>query len=56
MLATSFVFPNDPHVTWSIMIVLYPYLTGLVAGSFVVSCFIMCFASRLSGRSPAWHW
>ncbi len=33
----SFVFPNDPHVPWSIMIVLYPYITGLVAGAFVVS-------------------
>lgn len=33
----SFVFPNDPHAPWSIMIVLYPYITGLVAGAFVVS-------------------
>lgn len=33
----SFVFPNDPHVPWSIMIVLYPYITGLVARAFVVS-------------------
>ncbi|HIF01606.1 MAG TPA: polysulfide reductase [Planctomycetes bacterium] len=37
MDASSFVFPNDPHVPWSIMIVLYPYITGLVAGAFVVS-------------------
>lgn len=33
----SFVFPNDVHVPWSIMIVLYPFITGLVAGAFVVS-------------------
>jgi Ni/Fe-hydrogenase subunit HybB-like protein len=33
----NFVFPNDWHVAWSIMIVLYPYITGLVAGAFVVS-------------------
>jgi len=33
----SFVFPNDVHTPWSIMIVLYPYITGLVAGAFVVS-------------------
>jgi Ni/Fe-hydrogenase subunit HybB-like protein len=32
-----FVFPNDVHPPWSIMIVLYPYITGLVAGAFVVS-------------------
>jgi Ni/Fe-hydrogenase subunit HybB-like protein len=37
MPETSFVFPNDAHVAWSIMIVLYPYITGLVAGAFVVS-------------------
>ena len=33
----QFVFPNDVHPPWSIMIVLYPYITGLVAGAFVVS-------------------
>jgi Ni/Fe-hydrogenase subunit HybB-like protein len=32
-----FVFPNDAHPAWSIMIVLYPYITGMVAGAFVVS-------------------
>lgn len=33
----NFIFPNNAHVTWSIMIVLYPYITGLVAGAFVLS-------------------
>jgi len=33
----GFVFPNDIHIHWSLMIVLYPYITGLVAGAFVVS-------------------
>ncbi|MCA9187646.1 MAG: NrfD/PsrC family molybdoenzyme membrane anchor subunit [Pirellulaceae bacterium] len=37
MAETSYVFPNDANVTWSILIVLYPYVTGLVAGAFVVS-------------------
>ncbi|MBT4012282.1 MAG: polysulfide reductase NrfD [Planctomycetaceae bacterium] len=37
MDAAEFIYPNDPHVAWSIMIVLYPYITGLVAGAFVVS-------------------
>ncbi len=37
MDGTEFVFPNDAHPAWSIMIVLYPYITGLVAGAFVVS-------------------
>jgi len=33
----DFVFPNEVHVTWTVMIVLYPYITGLVAGAFIVS-------------------
>ena len=33
----DFAFPNELHVTWSVMIVLYPYITGLVAGAFIVS-------------------
>ncbi len=34
---TNYVFPNDIHVLWSLMIVLYPYITGIVAGAFIVS-------------------
>ncbi len=34
---TNFVFPNNFHIEWSLMIVVYPYITGLVAGAFVVS-------------------
>lgn len=33
----NFLFPNEVHVTWTVMIVLYPYITGLVAGAFIVS-------------------
>jgi Ni/Fe-hydrogenase subunit HybB-like protein len=33
----NFVFPNEANVTWTVMIVLYPYITGLVAGAFIVS-------------------
>lgn len=33
----EFVFPNELNVTWTVMIVLYPYITGLVAGAFIVS-------------------
>ncbi len=34
---TGYLFPNDVHIHWSLMIVMYPYVTGLVAGAFVVS-------------------
>lgn len=37
MPSTPFIFPNDAHPTWSIMIVLYPYLSGLVAGTYLLS-------------------
>ncbi|MBI5508564.1 MAG: polysulfide reductase NrfD [Deltaproteobacteria bacterium] len=33
----DYVFPNEINVTWTVMIVLYPYITGLVAGAFIVS-------------------
>lgn len=33
----NYVFPNEINVTWTVMIVLYPYITGLVAGAFIVS-------------------
>jgi len=34
---SGFLFPNDYHIHWSLMIVMYPYITGLVAGAFLVS-------------------
>ncbi len=34
---SGFLFPNDIHIMWSLMIVMYPYITGLVAGAFIVS-------------------
>lgn len=34
---TNYVFPNDIHVHWSLMIVMYPYVTGVIAGAFIVS-------------------
>ena len=33
---TGFVYPNE-FIYWSIQIVMYPFLTGLVAGAFVLS-------------------
>ena len=31
-----FVYPNE-YIYWSIQIVMYPFMTGLVAGAFVLS-------------------
>lgn len=35
--ALNYVFPNDAHAHWTLMIVIYPYITGVVAGAFIVS-------------------
>src|SRR3972149_1568214 len=34
---TGFVFPNEGMIEWDLLIVVYPYITGLVAGAFIVS-------------------
>ncbi|MCF6247687.1 MAG: polysulfide reductase NrfD [Desulfobacula sp.] len=39
----NFVFPNDFHVHWSMMIVLYPYITGLVDGAFIIAALYYLF-------------
>src|SRR5271170_7137209 len=33
----GFTYPNEVQLQWSILIVLYPYLTGLVAGAFILA-------------------
>lgn len=33
----NFVFPNEAIVEWDLLIVIYPFITGLVAGAFIVS-------------------
>jgi Ni/Fe-hydrogenase subunit HybB-like protein len=33
----GFMYPNEVELQWSVMIVLYPYLTGLVAGAFILA-------------------
>jgi Ni/Fe-hydrogenase subunit HybB-like protein len=42
----NFVFPNETNVTWTVMIVLYPYITGLVAGAFIVSSLYHVFGRK----------
>ncbi len=42
-LISSYVFPNDLHVHWSMMIVLYPYITGLVDGAFIIAALYYLF-------------
>jgi Ni/Fe-hydrogenase subunit HybB-like protein len=34
---TGFIYPNELELQWGLLIVLYPYLTGLVAGAFILA-------------------
>ena len=40
-----FVYPNE-YIYWSIQIVMYPFMTGLVAGAFVLSSLYHVFGQR----------
>lgn len=33
----GYIYPNEVEVNWSVLIALYPYITGLVAGAFIVA-------------------
>src|SRR3989337_1083525 len=33
----GYVYPNELEAHWGLLIVLYPYLTGLVAGAFILA-------------------
>ncbi|MDH3595712.1 MAG: polysulfide reductase NrfD [Rhodospirillales bacterium] len=43
---TGYVFPNETVFPWSVMIAVYPYMTGLVAGAFSVSSFYHVFGMQ----------
>src|SRR6266545_8301307 len=36
-LIEGFMYPNEVELQWSILIVLYPFITGLVAGAFILA-------------------
>jgi Ni/Fe-hydrogenase subunit HybB-like protein len=40
---TGWVYPNETVYEWSVLIAVYPYLTGLVAGAFTVSSLYQVF-------------
>ena len=33
----GFMYPNEIELIWSVLIVLYPFITGLVAGAFILA-------------------
>ena len=36
-LVEGFIYPNEVEIYWSVLIAVYPYITGLVAGAFIVA-------------------
>jgi len=43
---TGYVYPNETVFPWTVLVVVYPYLTGLVAGAFTVSSFYHVFGLK----------
>jgi len=35
--ATGYIYPNEAELHWGLLVVVYPYLTGLVAGAFILA-------------------
>lgn len=43
----NYIFPNNAHVFWGLMVALYPFITGLMAGAFVVSALFHVFKIKI---------
>jgi len=39
----GFMYPNEVQLQWSVLIVLYPFVTGLVAGAFILASLVRIF-------------
>jgi len=42
----GYVYPNETVIPWTVMIVIYPYITGLVAGAFTMSSLYQVFGMK----------
>jgi Ni/Fe-hydrogenase subunit HybB-like protein len=40
---TGYIYPNEVELHWGLLVVLYPYLTGLVAGAFILASLVKVF-------------
>ncbi|MFQ5664600.1 MAG: NrfD/PsrC family molybdoenzyme membrane anchor subunit [Terriglobia bacterium] len=39
----GFIYPNEVELHWGLLIVVYPYITGLVAGAFILASLVRVF-------------
>ncbi len=51
--AQGYIYPNEVEIRWSVLIVTYPYLTGLVAGAFILASLVKVF--RVKEVQPAYR-
>ncbi len=40
---SGYIYPNEIELHWGLLIVIYPYLTGLVAGAFILASLVKVF-------------
>ncbi len=40
---TGYIYPNEIELHWGLLVVIYPYLTGLVAGAFILASLVKIF-------------
>ena len=43
----GYIYPNEIELNWSILIVLYPFITGLVAGAFILASLERVFKAKV---------
>ena len=49
----GFIYPNEIDLQWGLLIVLYPYITGLVAGAFILASLERVF--KIEVLKPTYH-
>ncbi len=49
----GFIYPNELNLLWSVLIVCYPYITGLVAGAFIMASLERVF--RVKSLQPTYR-
>lgn len=49
----GYVYPNEQNLVWSVLIVVYPYTTGLVAGAFIMASLVRVF--NVKALAPAYR-
>src|SRR5512140_2759496 len=51
----GYAYPNEagPHPLWGVLIVVYPYITGLVAGAFIMASLVRVF--RVKALEPVYR-